>query len=728
MGFTNEIINGVVATRIKYAGLKLVRWDEKRLFARRKFGEKQEKRKKTSAANSTQATPTPKPTIPSCSLFHSFSCCRSVVVMSFLFLMFMTSLPQFHAIAASPATQSQSKLFVQENEDSPCSHQPQDSFSIPTVPASSRQLSGELRDVGNVTTLAGGTGSSGSTNGVGTIALFNDPTGVSISPDGVYALVADFENHQIRHIVISTASVATLAGVALSTGSTNGVGTTALFSRPVRVCISPDGVFALVAEFENHLIRHIIISTASVTTLAGVAGFSGSTNGVGAIAQFNAPIGVCISPDGVFALVADRYNHLIRHIIISTASVTTLVGVAGSFGSTNGVGAIAQFNNPIGVSISPDGVFALVADQINHLIRHIIISTASVTTLVGVAGFSGSTNGVGTIAQFNNPYGVSISPDGVFALVADYDNNLIRQIIISTASVTTLVGVAGFSGSTNGVGTIAQFNNPIGVSISPDGVFALVADRINQLIRHIIISRVTPSVFPSPTPSFSPTNLPSVPPITRFSFGVKIGDEGILSPDQAIVVDYLQDARRGQTILHSTNDPPDPSYFVPGKMIPISGIVNASLVSSDSDPPLSSDSILIKWRPVTAGGIGSWDTGGNHTIITSGGAVFVSWLVSLLSEEIMGFIVQGLPVFPMSSFLLSSRQLPSPQPITSTSSSTCLLLEDSPLLLIGAAVMVIALSPSPTLPSLSPSLPTRPSHLGPFARIFAECLTSVSIS
>jgi hypothetical protein len=152
-------------------------------------------------------------------------------------------------------------------------------------------------------------------------------------------------------------------------------------------------------------------------------------------------------------------------------------------------------------------------------------------------------------------------------------------------------------------------------------------------------------------------------------------------------------------------------------MIPISGIVNASEVSSASDPPLSSDSILIKWRPVTATGIGSWDNGGNHTIIASGGGVLVSWLVSLLSEEIMGFIVQGLPLYVLPH-LPSPRcllQIPYPQPIASTSFSTLLI-----------AVLGIAFSPSPTLVSLS--LPTRPSPLAPFASMFLEYLISVSIS
>jgi hypothetical protein len=65
-------------------------------------------------------------------------------------------------------------------------------------------------------------------------------------------------------------------------------------------------------------------------------------------------------------------------------------------------------------------------------------------------------------------------------------------------------------------------------------------------------------------------------------------------------------------------------------------------------------------------GIGSWDNGGNHTIIITPGGVLVSWLVSLLSEEIKGFIVQGLslssifPSFPHPWFSSSD-------PVSSTS-------------------------------------------------------------
>ena len=75
-------------------------------------------------------------------------------------------------------------------------------------------------------------------------------------------------------------------------------------------------------------------------------------------------------------------------------------------------------------------------------------------------------------------------------------------------------------------------------------------------------------------------------------------------------------------------------------MTPISRIVNSSRVSSDFDPYLPYGSILIKWRPVSPmTGVELWET--NQTTLIPG-SVFVSWLVSVSTEEIRGFIVTGL--------------------------------------------------------------------------------------
>jgi DNA-binding beta-propeller fold protein YncE len=362
----------------------------------------------------------------------------------------------------------------------------------------------------DVTTFAGDLSfQSGSTDGVGTNSQFNFPLGVSMSADGSQALVVDSNNNLIRHIVLSTGSVTTLAGdLSRASVTTDGVGTNSQFNWPFGVSLSADGSFALVTDAYNNLIRHIVITTASVTTIAGDLSLSsGATDGVGTNSQFSNPRGVSLSADGSFALVTDTYNNLIRLIVMSTASVTTLAGdLALSSGSTNGVGTNSLFSGPRAVSLSPDGSFALVADTDNNLIRLIVLSSASVTTLAGdLALSSGSTNGLGTNSLFSGPRGVSLSADGSFALVADTDNNLIRLIVLSTASVTTLAGdLALSSGSTNGVGTNSQFNVPLSVYLSVDGSFALVTEAASNLIRKMVLFEPTssPTGVPSSAPSY----------------------------------------------------------------------------------------------------------------------------------------------------------------------------------------------------------------------------------
>ena len=99
------------------------------------------------------------------------------------------------------------------------------------------------------------------------------------------------------------------------------------------------------------------------------------------------------------------------------------------------------------------------------------LSLSTVVTTVAGTGSSGSSNGTGTSASFNNPGG--ITTDGTNLYVADYNNHLIRKIVISTGAVTTLAGT-GSSGSVNGTGTSASFYRPVG--ITTDGTNLYVAD------------------------------------------------------------------------------------------------------------------------------------------------------------------------------------------------------------------------------------------------------------
>ena len=332
----------------------------------------------------------------------------------------------------------------------------------------------ELSLTTKVTTFAG-TGSSGSTDHTtATLASFNQP--FDITTDGTNLYVIDSPNHKIRQVVISTGEVTTLAGTG-SLGSTDHTtGTSAEFNYPKG--ITTDGTNLYVADSFNHLIRQIGIDNRSVTTLAGSGSF-GSSNGVGTSAEFKRPYG--ITTDGTNLYVADTNSHTIRKIGIDNRSVTTLAGTVGSSGSANGVGTSASFYFPMG--ITTDGTNLYVADKDNDLIRQIVISTKAVTTLAG-GGSGVGTDGTGTTASFNYPTG--ITTDGTNLYVADHDNHLIRQIVISTKAVTTLAGDGSQGSTDHATGTSASFNDPTG--ITTDGTNLYVAEHDNHLIRQIVIS------------------------------------------------------------------------------------------------------------------------------------------------------------------------------------------------------------------------------------------------
>ena len=324
-------------------------------------------------------------------------------------------------------------------------------------------------------TLAGLAGSSGSTDG--SAARFYTPSGVAVDTAG-NVFVADASNHTIRKVA-SAGIATTLAGVGGLNGSTDATGTAARFYNPRGVAVDSAGnVF--VADNYNDSIRKVT-SAGVVTTLAGRAGFSGSTDATGSAARFYRPGGVAVDTAGnVF--VADTSNHTIRKVT-SAGVVTTLAGTAGSSGSTDATGSAARFYNPYGVSVDTAGnVF--VADYSNRTIRK-VTSAGVVTTLAGTAGSSGSTDATGSAARFAFPISVSVDTAGnVF--VADIGAYTIRKVT-SAGVVTTEAGLAGSLGSNNGLGSAARFVNPFGVSVDAAGnVF--VADSGNHNIRKSVSS------------------------------------------------------------------------------------------------------------------------------------------------------------------------------------------------------------------------------------------------
>jgi hypothetical protein len=109
------------------------------------------------------------------------------------------------------------------------------------------------------------------------------------------------------------------------------------------------------------------------------------------------------------------------------------------------------------------------------------VTTGGTVTLLAGSGASGDADGTGNAAQFNWPEG--IATDNTNLYIADTLNSVIRQVVISTGSVTTLAGQGQVTGSANGPGNVATFNHPMRVLVNGSALY--VSDTYNETIREI---------------------------------------------------------------------------------------------------------------------------------------------------------------------------------------------------------------------------------------------------
>ncbi len=311
--------------------------------------------------------------------------------------------------------------------------------------------------------------------------------GIAVNSAGTELYVSDYGLNIIESIPIAGGTFSTIAGISGIAGSINGAGTSALFNGPMGLALTIDGNGILVADTNNSGIREVTVASPfTVSNFAGMSGSYGFTDGTGTAALFGVFSPTTISSDGIndYAVV-DQANSTIRSITASTGAVTTIAGLAGHTGSVDGSGKNALFNFPYGITFASGTNMFYVTDEYNHTIRS-VTSTGVVTTIAGYAGVSGSNNATGagsSGARFYSPTG--ITTDGNNLYVVDTNNNLIRKIVISTGAVTTLAG-SGAIGFTDGTGTSASFNfyTPSTIVYSTNG-YLYVIDQSGTSIRKI---------------------------------------------------------------------------------------------------------------------------------------------------------------------------------------------------------------------------------------------------
>jgi len=329
-------------------------------------------------------------------------------------------------------------------------------------------------------TQAGRPAATGNADGVGSTARFNNPTGMAMDGGGNLYL-ADTVNNSIRKITPDGTTTTFAGGQA---GSADGNGTNASFRSPVGVVVDANGNL-YVADQSNNTIRKIT-PDGTVSTLAGFPGSKGGVDDSGTNARFTHPAGLAL--DGAGNLyVADTGNNRIR-TVTPDGVVSTLAGplTNSAGGSTDGASTNASFYFPVALAVDVS-TNIYIADTGNDTIRK-ITPDGTVSTLAGKPRSRGSSDGAATNARFAFPQGIAVDNSGNL-YVSDTGNNTIRRINLD-GTVVTLAGQAGLAGATDGAGTNALFNLPIGMVVDSFGNL-FVVDGANNSIREIATNGVS---------------------------------------------------------------------------------------------------------------------------------------------------------------------------------------------------------------------------------------------
>lgn len=177
-------------------------------------------------------------------------------------------------------------------------------------------------------------------------------------------------------------------------------------------------------------------------------------------------------------IVARSVFLLAASLALQAATVTTLIG-DGKPGHSQ-----TQVNNPYGMTIGPDGALYW-CDLGNNRIRRMDLKTHVVTDIAGNGekAYKGD-GGPATEASLSAPHELLFDSKGDLYF-AERDNNVVRKVDMKTHIISTVAGtgVAGYSGD-GGPGNKAQLRQPHCIIRDRDGNL-LICDLMNHRIRKL---------------------------------------------------------------------------------------------------------------------------------------------------------------------------------------------------------------------------------------------------
>ena len=277
------------------------------------------------------------------------------------------------------------------------------------------------------------------TGALGTTVAMNHMTDAEFGPDGKLYIAA-WHNNKIRVFDPATNIVTSLAGDGYGYAGDDGAACHALFNQPKSIAFDPDGTLYTVDQRNVRIRAITPGPTPMIRTIAGTGTLGNLGDGGQALdAQFGFETGITPRPSGSLVLdgrtlyVADSANNRIRRINLDTGIVDCIGGkVEAGYSGDGGQALDATFNFPSDIELGPDGRL-YIADRGNHAIRAIDLTTGIVETVVGngvkcdTASQKCPDRKLATEVQLNEPYGIAFDAAGNL-YVADTHNSRILKV------------------------------------------------------------------------------------------------------------------------------------------------------------------------------------------------------------------------------------------------------------------------------------------------------------
>jgi sugar lactone lactonase YvrE len=350
-------------------------------------------------------------------------------------------------------------------------------------------------DTSGLLTVVAGNGSTAGFNfsgdgGPAIAAELSLPLGLALDGAG-NLFIADSGNNVIREVVAATGNIQTVAGNSNIIGGgfsgDGGPATSAQLSSPGSVAVDGAGNL-FIADNSNNVIREVVAATGIIQTVAGNnalgAGFSG--DGASAIAaQLSTPDGVSVDSTGNI-FISDFGNNVIREVLATTGIIQTVVGNGTAGFSGDGGPAInAELNQPSCMYLDAAGNL-FIADFGNNVIREVLAANGSIQTVAGTGtpGFSGD-GGLAINAELFLP--AAVTADGAGNLfITDFGNSRVRDVAAASGNIQTLAGNGTFSFSGDGgPATKAELQSPEKVVADGSGNI-FISDSVNNVIREVV--------------------------------------------------------------------------------------------------------------------------------------------------------------------------------------------------------------------------------------------------